>query len=85
MALMLTVQKLQSLGFKLTESDLYHGTAFLDSPKNCDNTPFPVVQAYVYRNLRGTYSVSLDGGWRAPVEDVDDFVAYLDTEFPGWK
>mgnify|MGYP007069471330 FL=1 len=82
-----TTQFLQELGFvQVGESDFY------DSPKS-DHFG-SIVQVYIYPSMNGYYCVDVDGGYKAPVVNIDptendlakkQFVKFLDENFPGWK
>ena len=84
---------LESLGFKRLE--IATGAVFYDSPG--EDEFGTIVQLYPYECNNGYYCVDVDGGWRAPVvwngpkakwdkEDTsEEFVAYLDLYFPGWR
>ena len=82
-----TIEILQGLGFTLlerNEKDLANEFAFMDS-KGEDEFG-PVVQAFIYPNCAGTFSIDLDGGFKAPAKDNEEMlVEYLNTYFPGWN
>lgn len=84
---------LVSLGFKPLETAT--GVVFYDSPG--EDVFGTIVQVHVYQCNNGYYCVDVDGGWRAPVvwngpkaewdkkDTSEEFVAYLDLYFPGWR
>jgi len=73
---------LTNLGFKVLEDK--GDRVFLDSPG--EDHFGPIVQAIVYANQAGTFSVSLDTGFCAPaVENEELLVNHLDQHFPGWR
>lgn len=86
-----TISVLERLGFQRVEE----GSFFFDSPKS--DAFGSIVQAYVYECHNGYWCVDLDGGWLAPItwngpkatwdqsNTTDEFVAFLDKEFPGWR
>lgn len=85
---------LESLGFKRFESTS-SGVVYYDSPG--EDEFGTVVQLHLYECRNGYYCVDVDGGWRAPViwngpkadwdkkDTSEEFVAYLDRYFPGWR
>lgn len=84
---------LESLGFTRFESA--RGVVFYDS--RGEDAFGAVVQLYVYECNNGYCCVDVDGGWRAPAvwngpkadwdkkDTSEEFVAYLDRYFPGWR
>lgn len=88
-----TAAFLESLGFKSLETTT--GVVFYDSPG--EDVFGTIVQVHVYQCNNGYYCVDVDGGWRAPVvwngpkaewdkkDTSEEFVAYLDLYFPGWR
>lgn len=89
-----TLAFLKNIGFELLGSDSEE-PIFLDSPgKDIHGC---IVQIHVYQCNNGYYCVDVDGGWRAPAiwngpkadwdkkDTSEEFVAYLDRYFPGWR
>lgn len=86
-----TVAALQQLGFQRVEED----SLFFDSPKS--DWAGSIVQAHVYQCRNDYWCVDLDGGYCAPIvwngpradwdttNTTEEFVAFLDKEFPGWR
>lgn len=94
-----TLSALTALGFiqvSLGEEDRKDSEVFLDSPK--DDGFGPVVQVRAYRCRLGYWCVAADfDGFQAPVvwngpradydksNPTDEFIAHLDTYYPGWR
>jgi hypothetical protein len=58
---------------------------FLDSPGK--DWFGPVVQVYIYKNMCGTCSIDVDGGYKATCNgpDMENFLYHLDKYHPGWR
>lgn len=79
------VDILLALGFIVEVDQGPEDGVFLDSPKN-DKYHMPVIQAYVYPNQTGAWSVDLDGGFMAPAfENEELLIEHLDLFHPGWR
>jgi hypothetical protein len=80
---------LVTLGFK----PVVGNPEFLDSPGT--DWAGPVVQVFIYKNLCGTCSVDVDGGYKATLirdahtpcmeVDMEAFLYHLDKYHPGWR
>ena len=80
------VDVLLALGFTIVVDQGPEDGIFLDSPKNDPVYDMPVIQAYVYPNQAGTWSVDLDGGFKAPAfENEELLIKHLDQYYPGWR
>ena len=88
-----TIEALTSIGF-----ELYHERArnvFMDSPRKDEFGA--IVQLRIYKCQNGYYCVDADDSWMAPVvwkgdradydksNPLEEFVAFLDKQFPGWR
>lgn len=79
------VDILLGLGFTVVNPTKHNESVSLDC-SGVDQYGDPVVQAVVYPNQAGTWSVSLDGGFLAPAyENEDILIKRLDEDFPGWR
>lgn len=81
------VDALMSIGFEVVSND--GERAFLDSPGKGE-FGMPVIQACVYPNCAGHYSIDLEGDFRAPIScpygyELDHFVEWLDENNKGWR
>lgn len=85
-----TVTKLKELGFIEADDE------FFDSPKN-DQYGLPIIRVYIYQCQNGYWCVDADRGWKAPIvwygpkadwdtaDTTEEFIAWLDTNYPGWR
>ena len=80
------VDVLLALGFTVEVDQGPEDGIFLDSPKNDPVYDMPVIQAYVYPNQAGTWSVDLDGGFKAPAFANEELlIKQLDQYYPAWR
>ena len=88
-----TIEALISIGFD--EAQEIRGCIYMDTLKQDEFGS--VLQCRIYECNNGYYCVDADDSWFAPVvwkgpradydnsNPLEDFIAFLDRNFPGWR